>query len=553
MSGALADHDWQIVAPWYRWERAGVDDPARADTARRPTIQKFASTEFVADYLADPQRSVVFDDDDQFQDIVPAEPPVPLGAIGNRLHSISATTSKPSGVRKLFLPAHQRFYMVTVGLHCDTVGFPKVDPDNVAEVGFVIRRHTVDIPDSELTRAATLLRDVSAARAIESTRHALDVAKERSRVLHPFRSRARRRVASAGRATTAAARDLELARRKLRAWSEEVGVERRTQAWVPTGEGSFGAWVPIDDQPSELVERTYPMRHLTAVPTDPEHAALDGTLYYAAIPTASDEITVDGVSRFNERDVYEIVVYARPDCGPCPGPLAWSAPSEAFHLASFYDPTGSAQRPTDIQLPDFSQLAASVAPPSVKMSAPESSSLEFSKFGAFPTPGKGKVREAEEVCFFSIPLITICALFLLNIVLPIVMFVFGLWWMLKLKFCIPPSLGLDVAIATELSIEPGELGLTAELGIDVQVNNVTNLLVVEFGTTPPTADFDPVPPEWQLGPELTGPDGFANQALLELLVDQGLGTGTDGAPVFSDGLVFETRVTRDEVVRPWIS
>ncbi len=551
-------HDWNVVAPWYRWERPQRLDATRAAGAIRPTIQKYVSTDFIADFLSDPQRSVRFTPNDEQQDIIAADtvPLVSTGAIGERLRSISATQLQPSGtqlqpsgIRKLFLAAHQRFYLLTIGLHCDRAGYPMVDPTNVAEVGFVIRRHTTEIPLAESARASELLRDVTAARAVASTKHAFEVAKEQSRLLHPFRSRGRTRVASTKDATRAAARDLELARRRLRVWSDEVGVVRRTQCWVPTGEGSFGEWLSIGDHPSEIVERTYPMRHLTPVPTDPAHSALDGTIYFAAIPTASDEITADGTNRFNARDLYEIVVYARPDGGDCPGPLTWSTPSEPFHLASFYDPTGSAQRPTDIQLPDFGQLAASNAPPSVKMSAPESSSLEFSKFGAFPT--MGQLKAGEEVCFFSIPLITICALFLLNIILPIVMFVFGLWWMLKLKFCIPPSIGLDVDLAAELEITPGELGLTAELGIDVQTSAVTNLLKTAFG--PPTGTVDPVPIEWNLADRLTGPEGFTNEALLGLLVDQGLGTGTDGAPVFTTDITYETHVSRDEVVRPWIS
>ena len=54
-------HDWRIVAPWYRWALADGSDPLRAADAARPAFHKYVSTAFVADFLNDPQRSVVFD------------------------------------------------------------------------------------------------------------------------------------------------------------------------------------------------------------------------------------------------------------------------------------------------------------------------------------------------------------------------------------------------------------------------------------------------------------------------------------------------------------
>ncbi len=45
-----------------------------------------------------------------------------------------------------------------------------------------------------------------------------------------------------------------------------------------------------------------------------------------------------------------------------------------------------------------------------------------------------------QICSFSIPLITIVATFVFKLFLPIVMLVFELWFLLRLKFCIPPSI-----------------------------------------------------------------------------------------------------------------
>lgn len=554
MNGATAParHDWRIVAPWYRWERVDGLEPERAADAGRPALHKFVSTRFVADYLQDPQRSVTFDEAlDVHQDISKI-PAAELHGPDGRLRSLSTTRLVPSDTRKLFLPAHQRFYVVAVGVHCDQPGFPKVDPSAIAEVGFVVRRHLVSVPTGERTRGAALLDDLVRARAVAGSSHELDVAKGRSRVLHPFTSASRRRVASPRAATQAAYRDIELARRRLRVWADEIGAEDRTEGWVATGEGSFGAWVPIADEPTELVERTYPMRLLTPHPDDPGHAAHDGTIYYAAVPTASDEVTDDGRSRFTEVDTYEIRVFARVDHGHCPGPLVWSEPSRVFRLASFYDPTGSAQRPTEVRLPDFAELEASAAYPSVRMTAPPASNLEFSKFGDIPTAGK--VGAGEEICFFSIPLITIIALFVLNLFLPIVMFVFRLWWLLKLKLCIPPSVAFEVQLAAELNVEPPRLEVVAELDIDVLPGvDQTALAGVLASIFDPPADpdLDPVPADWQLGQRLTDPvTGFTNDPLVKLAVRNGYGRSDDPAPRYSVPITYTTPVRRDQVVHP---
>lgn len=545
-------HDWRIVAPWYRWERRDGSEPERAADAGRPVLHKFASTSFAADYLRDPQRSVVFDEG---RDVVQHVEKIPdLKAPDGRLRSIAGTRLVPTDTRKLFLPAHQRFYLVAAGLHCDRPGFPRVDPEGVAEVGFVVRRQRVVVPAKERVEGAALLHQLTRTRAVAGSRHQLDAAKERSRVLHPFRSRSRDRVVSAKAATVAAYQEVELARRRLRVWAEAVGVEHRTEGWVPSGEGAFGEWVPIADEPEELIERRYPMRLLAPPPDDPLHAAHDGTLYWAAVPTASDEVTAQGTNRFNELDTYEIRVFARVDCGDCPGPLVWSAPSRVFRLASFYDPTGSAQRPTEVRLPDFAELEASNAMPSVRMSAPEGSHLEFSKFGDFPT--KGTTGSGAEVCFFSIPLITIIALFVLNLFLPIVVFVFQLWWMLKLKFCIPPSISFEADLAAELNVEPPQLQVLAELDVDidglpgVDPDDVRDVFKELFNPAP-DPDLDPVPPDWRFGDQLT--DGFTNNALLDLAARQGYGTASEGgtgAPTFTTGLAYTSRVSRNEVVHP---
>ena len=50
----------RLTAPWYRWERQGVHP-----RDSRPVIQKYDRPDMVEAFLRDPQRSLVFTDDDE--------------------------------------------------------------------------------------------------------------------------------------------------------------------------------------------------------------------------------------------------------------------------------------------------------------------------------------------------------------------------------------------------------------------------------------------------------------------------------------------------------
>jgi hypothetical protein len=76
------------------------------------------------------------------------------------------------------------------------------------------------------------------------------------------------------------------------------------------------------------------------------------------------------------------------------------------------------------------------------------------------------------ICGFAIPLITIVATFVLRLFLPIVVFLFGLWWMLRLRFCIPPVLTLDDAGWAERLVER----MNNNLDLDVEPHAVTTAL-----------------------------------------------------------------------------
>lgn len=550
-AAARARSDWRLVAPWYRWDVAAAHDPVRAAEAGRPALHKFVTTDFVTDFLADPQRSVVFDPE---VDVLQRVTQIPGGTVpGTTTRKWIARTRlrpHPSGLRKLFLPAHQRFYLVAVELHCDRPGFPRVDPDNVAEVGFVVRRRRAAVPAELAVEAAHLVREAK----FRESKAGVTAARERSRILHPFRTEARARVPSGPAALLAAAQQAELDTRRLRTWAEANGIEQTSEGWTALGEGSMGAWVPLPDEPEELVERVYPMRRLAPNPDDPGHAAYDGTIYYAVLPTGSDEVTDRGAARFNEADTYEIRVFARTKGGDCPGELVWSEASQSYRIASFFDPDGCAQRPLEVRLPDFRQLEASDAAPSVRMSAPPNSTLRFLKDGE--TPSDGRSRGPQQICFFSIPLITIIAFFVLNIFLPVVMFTFQLWWMLKLKFCIPPSIEVEGEIGAALDVEPP--AIQAQAGVDVDVLPGTDpaaliaALKSAFDVSDP--DLGLPPADWQVGAHLLdgGTPLFSPNALLQVAIRNGYGRATEleASPVFAGGVEYAPHVRYDVVVRP---
>ena len=126
-------HDWQLVAPWYRWLRQigpGVDGPRET----RPVLQKYEDPKLVAAFLAEPQRSLKFDDDDWVYEVsavaarrIPAGQPLadkvaePAVQRGTRFEKYLATKT---AIRKLFLDSHRRHYLVVCELHCDVPGFP---------------------------------------------------------------------------------------------------------------------------------------------------------------------------------------------------------------------------------------------------------------------------------------------------------------------------------------------------------------------------------------------------------------------------------------------
>ncbi len=148
-----------------------------------------------------------------------------------------------------------------------------------------------------------------------------------------------------------------------------------------------------------------------------------------------------------------------------------------YQLAPHFDPVGTANHPVVITLPDIPALAAMTdAKLPVQMISPPGSSMKFNApdDGSLPEPGSGEMGAGFQICYFSIPLITIIATFVLTLFLPIVVFIFNLWFLLGLKFCIPPSISFSAGASLQLDADlnvalQAELDVAASIDIDADV------------------------------------------------------------------------------------
>jgi hypothetical protein len=546
-------HDWMLVAPWYRWLRQETE-LGLAPRATRPVIQKYEEPKFVDAFLADPQHSLVFNDDDWVYETSVfeakrvasgpltgkvAEPAVKRGP--NRFERYLATKTS---IRKLFLDTHKRFYVVVCELHCDVPGFPGAKRDDVCQAGFVVRRRYTTYPAEAESEATTILKEISALQ--------LELAKlERT----PSAKRALRRweafpPPNANGAVKIRKDGLRLAlkqqRKRLRQWAAESGVVQAHLGWIGTERKGVGTWQVVEEEPQTLLEDVYPLYPLVPHPNDSSHSGNDSTIYFGVIPTASSDTDLLGVSRYDDHHLYEIRCFARRHKDTCPrtadpndcnGELFWSEPTEVFRLATHFDPVGTSHRPVNVQLPDFPTLAAQVAGrpvgalSPVRMTQPPRSSLKFSPD---VPPTSGSVGDGQ-ICFLAIPLITIVAWFVLNLFLPIVTFVFGLWFLLKLKFCIPPSISVSAGVEAQLAVA-AQFNLDVDVGVHAGFSATT--LHTNLTTHIATATGGGATAEAELGE-------FSNKPLAEL--DAGLSKPQKG-PDFTAGIVWEEPVARAEVV-----
>lgn len=120
----------------------------------------------------------------------------------------------------------------------------------------------------------------------------------------------------------------------------------------------------------------------------------------------------------------------------CPAELVWSDYSEPFQIAAWYESSERAHPPVPLPDPtkDFLKNAkpnCSFLVPKGLMGAMQGTSMS----GLMGGSGGGPALKLDWICGFNIPLITICAFFVLNIFLMLLNIVF--FWLPFIKICIP--------------------------------------------------------------------------------------------------------------------
>jgi hypothetical protein len=140
----------------------------------------------------------------------------------------------------------------------------------------------------------------------------------------------------------------------------------------------------------------------------------------------------------NPERVYQLQAFIRVKHDEnCPPEIVWSDPSSYFKIAAWYDGPGVPTPP--VVLPDLSDRnALKKLKPNVSFGVP--ASLANAMQGAsLDDLMKGKAGggsgNLDWICGFNIPIITICAFFVLNIFLSLLNIVF--FWLPFVKICIP--------------------------------------------------------------------------------------------------------------------
>jgi hypothetical protein len=389
-------------------------------------------------------------------------------------------------VRKLFQATHARLYLVTCELVCEERGLPAPSREAVCQAGVVIRR--------------------------------------------------RRTTPSPSGSTS-------------QRWN--IHTNRWEDVAPSTDDLATGPYA--DPDPDELIIDLFPLAPSGGSP----HDAADRTIYFAGAPTASSVHDPDGRPQFDGSSTYDLRCFVRRHDHRCTrrngqrdcyGPLTWSKPSEPFVLADPVDVDGCGQHRVTIAMPDVNALKALATkhqlPATARFASPGGSGMTFPRDGKVPGTGAGTFEGADN-CFFSIPLITLIAKFVLSLFMAIVLFVFQAWWMLALRFCLPQA-SVEAAarlVDTLRKADPAKWAqflatktFTVDSVADHALVDQLAKIVTEFNKSNPDRPI-PIPPTVPPGPVVdAGP-------LLDAVL--GIVEGSRGPE-----LILRTRVTRAEVGLP---
>jgi hypothetical protein len=140
----------------------------------------------------------------------------------------------------------------------------------------------------------------------------------------------------------------------------------------------------------------------------------------------------------NRNNLYRLRVFFRikGETPGCPSELVWSEYSEPFSIASWYDSSDRPHPPVPLPEPTLAFLQSakpncSFHVPKGLMGAMQGTTMS----GLMKGSGGGASLSLDWICGFNIPIITICAFFVLNIFLILLNIVF--FWLPFVKICIP--------------------------------------------------------------------------------------------------------------------
>jgi len=424
---------FQLRAPWYVREARHLTLLDAA--AKRPAIQMYDTPDLPTRLKADPGDSLEFGLDDRWSYPVPVTPS-PTAKGRDKFVTSKLVHTK---LRKLYQPAHSRFYAVVVEVFCDSPGLPRAGSHSDIDVTFVMRRqHTTVAGGTRSVRrlARTLLAELA------KEQHELEA------LPAPDLD-----VGDLWWADEAHRVQFELDNAGL---VKEVQADTGEQAWMVDAAG--GRWRTVGEAPDPTrpreTEEQLPMWRLPPRPEDCA-AAQTRSLWFGLVPTYSAEHWTDDQkvlqTKLDEHAIYQlrcIVTQRRPPGQEhCPPIADISEPSRPLRLAAAFDPDGTKNRTISITAPDLRRLAARAGqkqgPGGLRISTPPNSALPPVDFKSIPNAGIGKVGAGGSICTFAFELFFIVALFLFLLFLPIIVLAFQLWWMLALRFCIPPSISFS--------------------------------------------------------------------------------------------------------------
>jgi hypothetical protein len=483
-----------VVAPWWRWtdpETVPPGQPVTPDPAQGrlsvPVIQKYDSPNLVNDFIADPQRCLKFIDDDLVHTV--RDLPDPVLTPSGKLLRIGSSFDPATGaakraqeyvvddarIRKIFLATHKRFYLVVCEIHCDAPGFPRVTRDKICQAGFVVRRRTTTKPSGDPSALKPLLAKLASTRMkIARVNQLTEIEASALASATGADSVKSAKLDSLLRTRASLVAVLEDDKARFDAWTRQLGIGWQLQGWFPSPDADkVGSWLQVDEAPADPgSESSFPLYPLIANPADSSHAGNGATIYFGVLPTSSHDCDSSGTPRFDDNEFYEVRCWVKRHLVPhdadepcrCPDGYFWSRPTAPYKLASHFDLTGTANQPVTVQLPKLSELAAQAGKPSFGVGfAKPPGSLMFAVDANAGKATSPSLSSGFEICFIPIPLITIIATFVLELFLPIVVFLFQLWWMLALKFCIPPQISVGAGIKAELGAQGG-----FGIGVDVE-------------------------------------------------------------------------------------